>query len=274
MGQMYAWFVLAVLTSIYMQQQWSRYSLNYLYNVSGDDDIVSIKKADSISYADYGILTGYGFSATFCLAGLFAGRLADVSSRKLSIFFGVAVWNCALFMVGYSHSFPQVLTWRLLLGFGQAFSNPASYSLIADYFPEEQRAQANGLFACGVYIGGGIASMCIQMAGSIGWRDSCFLIAVVGFALAAIHLTLVREPPRVGAAKKLDAPAAAPELVAEGPKKSFQEALQQIFGTRLVVLVFVASSARARRTTGYTLRILYVLGFESGCVDWHRMRTC
>ena len=147
----YSWFVLLILGLIYMQQQWSRYSLNYLYNVSADDDFTSIQAADSLSYADYGILTGYGFSATFCLAGLVAGRAADVSSRKLIIFAGCLIWNAALFMIGYSKTYAEVLLWRLALGFGQAFSNPASYSLIADYFPEAQRAQANGLFACGVY---------------------------------------------------------------------------------------------------------------------------
>ncbi|KAH8091617.1 sphingolipid transporter [Aureococcus anophagefferens] len=145
----YSWFVLLILGLIYMQQQWSRYSLNYLYNVSADDDFTSIQAADSLSYADYGILTGYGFSATFCLAGLVAGRAADVSSRKLIIFAGCLIWNAALFMIGYSKTYAEVLLWRLALGFGQAFSNPASYSLIADYFPEAQRAQANGLFACG-----------------------------------------------------------------------------------------------------------------------------
>ncbi|EGB09314.1 hypothetical protein AURANDRAFT_63392 [Aureococcus anophagefferens] len=227
----YSWFVLLILGLIYMQQQWSRYSLNYLYNVSADDDFTSIQAADSLSYADYGILTGYGFSATFCLAGLVAGRAADVSSRKLIIFAGCLIWNAALFMIGYSKTYAEVLLWRLALGFGQAFSNPASYSLIADYFPEAQRAQANGLFACGV--GGGLASLCISMATSLGWRDACFLIAALGFGLAALEGLGVAEPGR-GAAKPAGGDAGAP---APGPpKKTFKQALAAIFGNRLVVL--------------------------------------
>ena len=95
--------------------------------------------------------------------GLVAGRLADVSSRKTVIFFGVAIWNLAMVGLGMSNVFWQLLLWRLVLGVGQAFTNPASYSLIADYFPEEKRAQANGLFACGVYVGGGVASLCIEV---------------------------------------------------------------------------------------------------------------
>ena len=63
----FSWFVLLVLGLIYTQQQWSRYSLNYLYNVSQD-----------------------------------AGRAADISSRKLIIFTGIFAWNVALLMIGYS----------------------------------------------------------------------------------------------------------------------------------------------------------------------------
>jgi len=216
-----------------------------LYNVSEDDDFVSIKAADSISYADYGILTGYGFSATFCLAGLVAGRAADVSSRKLIIFAGILIWNAALFMIGYSNSYVTVLLWRLVLGFGQAFSNPASYSLIADYFPESARAQANGLFACGVYIGGGMASMCISMAQGLGWRDTCFLIAAIGFCFAAVEGLGVREPDRGNAkTKEAEASADGTQSSGESPKKDFKQALSTIFSNWLVVLVFGASSLR------------------------------
>lgn len=234
---------LLVLTVIYTQQQWSRYSLNYLYNISSDDDRTSIAKADSISYADYGILTGYGFSATFCIAGLFAGRAADIMSRRIIVFAGVAIWNVALFMMGSSHSFTLILCWRMLLGFGQAFSNPASYSLIADYFPEEQRAQANGLFACGVYIGGGMASLCISMATALGWRTTCFLIALVGFVCAAVEVLFVREPARSEDKKKEISGTTATQSDADKPR-NFRESFQTIYANNLVILLFWASSLR------------------------------
>lgn len=233
----YSWFVLVVLTVIYAQQQWSRYSFNYLYNVSSDDDVTSIAAANNISYGNYGILTGYGFSATFCISGLFAGRAADVMSRHLIIFFGVTLWNAALFLMVRSDGFSYLLCWRLLLGLGQGFSNPASYSMIADYFPEDRRSQANGLFSCGVYIGGGLASLCISMANALGWRATCALIAAIGFALASIEGLFVREPVRT-AAKEDDGPPT------DKKKRTFSEALRTIFSCKLVVVIFIASSFR------------------------------
>ena len=168
-GGKYAWFVPTILGVIYVQNQWSRYLLNYMYAVPADDDKESIRAATNLNAADYGILTGYGFAGTFCVAGLVAGRLADIWVRKYIIFLGVLIWNAGMFGIGVSTTFWQLLVFRLVLGAGQAFTNPASYALIADYFPEDKRAEANGLFACGVYIGGGVASLCLQMAESWGW---------------------------------------------------------------------------------------------------------
>jgi MFS family permease len=46
--------------------------------------------------------------------------------------------------MGSASAFWSLLTFRLLLGLGAAFSSPASYSMIADLFPPEQRPTANG----------------------------------------------------------------------------------------------------------------------------------
>ena len=48
-GGKYAWFVLTILGAIYVQNQWSRYSLNYMYAVSADDDKESIRAATDLN---------------------------------------------------------------------------------------------------------------------------------------------------------------------------------------------------------------------------------
>mmetsp|Transcript_21483 Transcript_21483/g.32945 ORF Transcript_21483/g.32945 Transcript_21483/m.32945 type:complete len:482 (-) Transcript_21483:1509-2954(-) len=242
-----SWIVLFILAAIYAQNQWSRYSLNYLYAVDSESSKKSIKVADSISYSEYGVLTGFGFSATFCIAGLFAGRAADVASRTFIIFLGVCIWNCALLLMAYTHNFGQVLALRLLLGIGQALSNPASYSLIADIFPEAQRAKASGLFAAGVYVGGGLASVCIAMAQSMGWRGTCVLIATIGFILGGFEYFLVKEPQR-GNFEKNKQPKLEDNSIEDSKRKkvhlSFSASLYAIFTNRFIVIIFLASSLR------------------------------
>lgn len=69
------------------------------------------------------------------------GRAADLYNRKLIIFYGLVIWNVATICLGMSDNFVQLLLSRILLGIGESFSMPASYSLIADYFPAESLAQ-------------------------------------------------------------------------------------------------------------------------------------
>ncbi len=175
-----------------------RYILNYLYAISSEKAKFSISEACDITTAEYGLLTGYGFSATFVVTGLFMGRAADRYNRRNIIAAGALIWNISLAGMGTSASFWELLVYRLLLGFGQAFSNPASYSLISDVFPPLQSAKANGAFASGVYIGGGLASISEKAGEEIGWRWTMWICAIVGGSIAVLLLVTIPEPLRKG----------------------------------------------------------------------------
>lgn len=69
------------------------------------------------------------------------GRAADVYNRKNIVFYGLVIWNVATICLGLSNNYVELLLSRILLGIGESFSMPASYSLIADYFPAESLAQ-------------------------------------------------------------------------------------------------------------------------------------
>lgn len=56
--------------------------------------------------------------------------------------------------------------------------------------------QANGVFAFGVYVGGGLSSLSIAMAKGVGWRASCFIVACYGFLLSLLVRFSIREPVR------------------------------------------------------------------------------
>jgi len=70
-------YALVLLWAVYVSNQWARYILNYLYAISSDSSKYSISQACNLSSSEYGLLTGYGFSATFVITGLFMGRAAD-----------------------------------------------------------------------------------------------------------------------------------------------------------------------------------------------------
>ena len=59
---------------------------------------------------------------------------------------------------------------RFLLGGFESACNPASYSIIADYFPPAYRSTANAIETSGSYVGGGLASVGVVLIKLYGWR--------------------------------------------------------------------------------------------------------
>ncbi|CAM9202297.1 unnamed protein product, partial [Sphacelaria rigidula] len=230
-----------------VSNQWARYLLNYLYAVSDDDyddddekNFISIADSTGISTSEYGLLVGYGFSFFYVIFGLFMGRAADLYNRRNIIFYGLIIWNLATVGLGLSQNFVGLLFSRIFLGIGESFSIPASYSIIADYFPAESLAQANGVYAFGVYVGGGLSSLSIAMAEGVGWRMSAFIVAGYGLILSVFVRLSVREPMRTSSGVGTRA-----EEGSDAQKDfTIMESFRIIFTDKLIVLLIIGGMVR------------------------------
>src|SRR5665213_2405470 len=80
-GSRYAWYVVLVLTAIYMMSYVDRQILSLL--------VAPMKKDLGISDTQVGLLQGLAFGIFYTLMGLPLGRLADTRSRRNVIAAGV-----------------------------------------------------------------------------------------------------------------------------------------------------------------------------------------
>ena len=83
-----------------------------------------------------------------------------------------------------------------MLGVTQSVADPCLFSLVADYFPGDKIAKANGILMGGAYIGAGLSALNVILINAFGWRGCLKTIGLFGFAIAAASLLLVREPVR------------------------------------------------------------------------------
>jgi len=140
--------------------------------------------------------------------GLFAGRISDLYSKRPIIFFASIGWSVFTVLQGLSEDYLTVFISRVGLGLCHAFSGPASYSLIAELYKPEERAGANGIYALGIYVGGGLSSLSLLMANEFGWRLSSFVIAASGLVSSFlfwvfskqndVEITAAEAPKRLG----------------------------------------------------------------------------
>ena len=119
------------------------------------------------------------------------GILADRTRRVWLLAGGIAVWTLCMGLNGLAPSFALLFLFRM--GVGSVETNgPAAFSLLADYYPVQDRARMFGFYQGGALagavvglIGGGVA---VQLG---GFRWAFFMWIPFGIA---VTLFLLRQP--------------------------------------------------------------------------------
>jgi MFS family permease len=198
----YAWAVVGILFATAILSYTDRQVLSLLVDpIRGDL---------GISDTQMSLLLGTAFAVVYGIAGLPLGVLADRTSRRNLIFAGVLVWSIGTLACGFSSSFHELFTARIVVGLGEAVLSPAAISLISDYFPPSRRGTAVGFFLCGIamgigtslLIGGGVLHAVqlgvlsgTALASLAPWRLVLLVIGAPGL-LWALAILLIREPER------------------------------------------------------------------------------
>lgn len=182
-------YALAILAIVYMFNFIDRQILAIL--------LPAIREEFQVSDAWLGFLTGPAFAMFYIALGIPIARYADRHNRRNLIALAVAVWSTMTALSGLAANFVQLALARVGVGVGEAGCSPPAHSMIADYYPPEQRSTAMGVYTIGIsagimlaYLAGG------WVAQNVGWREALFVVGVPGLLLALIVRTTVKEPKR------------------------------------------------------------------------------
>lgn len=179
-------------------------------------------------------LLGSSFMWMYALFGPAAGWLGDRASRKGLILTGLALWLCVTVSTILSHRYWVLVGLRAVSGLAEAVYFPAAMSMISDYHGVDTRSRAMSVHQSAVYagtVGGGVLSSFV--AERFGWRSSFFLFGILGTALFAVLLALLKEPQRAAAATN-DGP------VRTTVRTAGSAWITQTLGSALVVRLMVA----------------------------------
>ncbi len=187
--QTYVWYVVWLLFVVNM--------LNYVDRMILSILIEDIRQEIPMSDAQIGVVTGLAFALFYAFAGLILGRLSDLYSRRKILSVAITGWSLATAACGLAANFWHILSARVLVGFGEAGTMPASQSLLGDYCNIKQRAAAYAILAAG-----GSMGLTVGLAGGgwlaeqYGWRSAFFIAGAVGLPIAAIVAFTMRDPER------------------------------------------------------------------------------
>jgi MFS family permease len=187
----YSIYVLAVLLVVY--------TFNFIDRIVLGVLVPPIKLELGLTDTQLGLLGGTAFALFYTALGIPIGWLADRVNRVWIMTAALTLWSVFTAACGLVTSFTQLFLARLGVGVGEAGGVAPAYSLIADYFPPEQRARALSVYSFGIPIGSALGLLFGGIIASlVDWRTAFLILGVAGLSIAPLQLFTVREPTRGG----------------------------------------------------------------------------
>lgn len=169
-------------------------TINYL-----DRTLLSVA-APSMSH-DLGLNTAMmgvvfsAFSWTYAVAQIPGGIFLDRFGARLTYFLSITVWSVFTALQTFTLGLGSLLAFRLGLGVAEAPCFPANSRILCTWFPQQERARANGVYAVGMYFGIAFLSpLLFWITAHWGWRILFFAIGSIGVVFGGVWWLLYREP--------------------------------------------------------------------------------
>ncbi|KAL7563326.1 hypothetical protein ACA910_016682 [Epithemia clementina (nom. ined.)] len=243
-----SWFLPLTLPLwlVYISNQWSRSSIYYLVDFSNDAESFKAMNVDiGFSEAQYGLLASVAFTSLFAFASLGAGVAADRSNRKTLTIASALTWSVATLGTAVSQSYPQVVACRILMGLACAFSTPAAFTLIRDRAPPTRNALASSFYGTGVAVASALSSLSILLDNQLGWRNAYSVVGVYGIVALAVTAVLLEDDPKDStSSQNATSTDATGDRLTENPTSSIWNDVKEVFSTRRVQLILIASLFR------------------------------
>ena len=136
-----------------------------------------------------------------------SGRLYDRFGARIGFSISVAVWCVAAMAHAFITGFVSFAVCSFFLGLGEAGNWPGAAKVIAEWFPQKERATGMAIFNGGASMGGVIAFPLVAgyFEPHFGWRHTFLIIGSFGFLWLAAWLLVYRplfQHPRLSAAER------------------------------------------------------------------------
>lgn len=135
------------------------------------------------------------FSWTYAVAQVPGGMMLDRLGTRVTYAVSLGVWSFFTLMHGFAMNVASLLTFRLGLGVAEAPCFPANSRVLSTWFPQQERARANGVYSVGQYAGLAFFSpVLFWVVETLGWRSLFFITGAIGVTYALIWYVSYRSP--------------------------------------------------------------------------------
>lgn len=180
--------------------RWLIIGLIFLITVINYIDRMTISVLAPVITKDLGLSnTGFGaittwFLIAYTLSQGVSGKIYDRFGNKTGFTFSVFVWSIGAMLHAFATGIGSLSAFRFILGFGEAGNFPGAAKVAAEWFPQKERALAQGIFNSGVALGSIVAPpLIIFLQINYGWKTTFIFTGILGFIWLAFWLTLYQS---------------------------------------------------------------------------------
>jgi ACS family hexuronate transporter-like MFS transporter len=135
------------------------------------------------------------FMLAYTISNGISGPLIDRLGTRLGYALCIAWWSAASVLHAFTRGPLSLGVFRFLLGIGEAGNWPAAIKVVAEWFPETERALACGLFNSGSSIGAILAPPIVAfIVLNYGWQYAFLGIGLLGFLWLAFWWPTYHKP--------------------------------------------------------------------------------
>ncbi|HRH41336.1 MAG TPA: MFS transporter [Pyrinomonadaceae bacterium] len=167
------WLIIALVFFITVINYIDRQTVSVLGKVITEDL--------GLSNVEFGTITVW-FLVAYTLSQAVSGKIYDRLGIKFGFVFSVVVWSVGAVLHAFATGIGSLSVFRFILGFGEAGNFPGAAKVSAEWFPQKERALAQGIFNSGVALGSIIAPPAIiWLQINYGWKTTFILTGLLGF---------------------------------------------------------------------------------------------
>jgi len=137
------------------------------------------------------------FMIAYGLSQLFSGKLYDKIGTRKGFLVSVLIWGTADALTSLARGKISLTAFRMMLGLGEAGPWPGATKSNAEWFPQKERAFAQGLFGAAASLGSVLAPIAILMLYmSFGWQMTFVIVGCMGLLWIIPWLIINKKGPK------------------------------------------------------------------------------
>jgi ACS family hexuronate transporter-like MFS transporter len=137
----------------------------------------------------------FAFMLAYTIMNGVSGPLIDRLGTRLGYALCIAWWSAAAVLHAFARGAVSLGAARFLLGMGEAGNWPGGVKVVAEWFPERERALASGIFNSGSAVGAILAPPVVAyILLTFGWPAAFVAVGFLGFLWLVFWWPVYRTP--------------------------------------------------------------------------------